>query len=60
MPKPAPMKYIGLTLLSIVWLLLTLLLVASIIGIFVFLIQDQHDESYWFSYGKRILEGFFS
>ena len=38
------MKYIGLTLLSIVWLLATFLLVITIVGITVFFIEDKNNE----------------
>ena len=51
------MKYIGLTLLSIIWLLATLLLVATIIGNLVFFIEDENNESYWFVYGKKLIDG---
>jgi ABC-type transport system involved in multi-copper enzyme maturation permease subunit len=49
------MKYIGLTLLSIVWLLSTFLLAISIIGTLVFFIEDENDEIYWFVYGRKLI-----
>ena len=51
------MKYIGLTLLSIVWLLSTLLLAITFIGILVFFIEDENDEIYWFVYGRKLIDG---
>ena len=50
------MKYIGLTLLSIVWLLSTFLLAITLIGILVFIIEDEKNESYWFVYGKKLID----
>jgi ABC-type transport system involved in multi-copper enzyme maturation permease subunit len=49
------MKYIGLTLLSIVWLLSTFLLAISIIGTLVFFIEDENDEIYWCVYGRKLI-----
>jgi len=51
------MKYIGLTLLSIVWMLSTFLLAITFIGIFVFFIEDKNDEIYWFVYGRKLIDG---
>jgi hypothetical protein len=51
------MKYIGLTLLSIVWLLSTILLAITFIGILVFFIEDENDEIYWFAYGRKLING---
>ena len=51
------MKYIGLTLLSMIWLLLTLLLAITIIGVSVFFIEDENDEIYWFVYGRKLIDG---
>lgn len=51
------MKYIGLTLLSIVWLLATFLLVITIVGITVFFIEDKNNEIYWFVYGRKLIDG---
>lgn len=51
------MKYIGLTLLSIVWLLSTCLLAITVIGILVFIIEDKNDEIYWFVYGRKLIDG---
>ena len=50
------MKYIGLTLLSIVWLLATFLLAITFIGILVFFIEDENDEIYWFVYGRKLID----
>lgn len=52
------MKYLGLTLVSIVWLLLTVVLAISFIGILVFIVHDGKN-SYWFSYGRKLIDGFF-
>ena len=50
------MKYLGLTILNILWIITTLLLAISIIGLLVFFIDDEQDEVYWFSYGRKLLE----
>ena len=50
------MKYIGLALLSIVWLLSTCLLAITVIGILVFIIEDKNDEIYWFVYGRKLID----
>ena len=51
------MKYVGLTLLSILWLLSTILLAITFIGILVFFIEDENDEIYWFVYGRKLIDG---
>lgn len=43
-------------ILFVLWLLSTVLLTMTIIGIFVFLIEDKNDERCWFNLGKRLLE----
>jgi hypothetical protein len=50
------MKYLIFTLLSIIWLLLTLLLAMTIVGILVFFIENNDDEIYWFAYGRKLLD----
>lgn len=51
------MKYFALTILSILWMLTTVLLALSVVGIFVLLIDDfKTDEMYWFSYGRKLLD----
>lgn len=50
------MKYFLLILLSIIWMLTTVILAVSCIGIFVFLTEDPKDEVYWFSYGRKLLD----
>lgn len=49
------MKYILITLLSIVWLLTTVLLAITVIGVIAFMIEDENDQSHWFTYGRRLL-----
>ena len=56
--KPKYMKYLSLTILNILWLLTTLVLTISVIGILVFFIDNEQDEPYWFNYGKKLLDGF--
>ena len=50
------MKYFVLTLLSIIWMLTTVLLAISCVGLFVFFVEDPKDEVYWFSYGKKLTD----
>jgi hypothetical protein len=50
------MKYLIFTLLSIIWLLLTLILAMTIFGIIVFFIENKDDEIYWFAYGRKLLD----
>jgi hypothetical protein len=50
------MKYFALVLLSILWMLTTVLLAVSCIGLFVFLTEDPKDEAYWFSYGRKLID----
>jgi hypothetical protein len=52
------MKYLTLTILSLLWMLTTLLLSVSCVGLIVFFIANEEDEIYWFSYGKKLLDGF--
>jgi hypothetical protein len=52
------MKYLTLTILSLLWMLTTLLLAVSCVGLLVFFIMDEDDEMYWFTYGKKLLDGF--
>lgn len=47
---------IALTILLIVWMIFTLILGISIIGVIVILTEDYNRESYWFSFGKYILK----
>lgn len=47
-------KYLGLTLVSIVWLLSTVVLAISFIGILALLVHDGNN-SYWFSYGRKLI-----
>lgn len=54
------MKYIGLTLLSIVWLLSTFLLAITLIGMIVFVFEDKNDEIYWFVYGRKLIDGLYA
>jgi hypothetical protein len=49
------MKYILITLLSIVWLLTTVLLAITVIGVIAFMVEDENEQSYWFTYGKKLL-----
>jgi len=49
------MKYILITLLIIVWLLTTVMLAITVIGLIVFMIEDENDQSHWFVYGRKLL-----
>lgn len=51
------MKYLGLTLLTIVWFLSTFLLAITFVGTLVFFIEDENDEIYWFAYGRNLIKG---
>ena len=50
------MKYISLTLLNIFWMLSTLLLAITFIGVLVFYIEDENGKIYWFVYGRKLLD----
>jgi hypothetical protein len=52
------MKYFALTILSILWMLTTVLLAVSIIGlpVLLFMIEFETGEIYWFSYGRKLLD----
>jgi hypothetical protein len=52
------MKYLGLTILSLLWILTTLLLAVSCVGLLVFFIPNEEDDIYWFTYGRKLLDGF--
>jgi hypothetical protein len=52
------MKYLTLTILSLLWILATLVLIMSVVGIATFFVDNEQDEPYWFSYGKKLLDGF--
>jgi len=52
------MKYLTLTILSLLWILATLVLIISVMGILTFFMENEQDEPYWFSYGKKLLDGF--
>jgi uncharacterized membrane protein len=50
------MKYFINGLLLLVWLLLTVILTLSIVGIlFAAVILDENADSYWFELGKKLL-----
>lgn len=38
-------------------MLLTILLPFTILGLFAFIITDENDNSYWFAYGRKLLNG---
>jgi hypothetical protein len=54
------MKYILITLLSIVWLLTTVLLPITVIGLIVFMLEDENDQCLWFTYGRVLLNALIS
>lgn len=49
------MKYLGLILLCTIYMLVTMLLAFSLIGLVVITVRDRIGEVYWFSYGEKIL-----
>lgn len=49
------MKYIVNAFLFILWLIFTLILGISIVGLIVLFFPDPDEESPWFKLGKQIL-----
>lgn len=52
------MKYLTLTFLITLWIVSTIILGISIIGIVVFTIEDESGGIYWFAYGQKLLDKF--
>jgi len=50
------MKHICLTLIIILWLLFTLFLTLTILGIPVICLEDKNNKPYWFSYLDKLIE----
>jgi hypothetical protein len=50
------MKNLTYILLSVLWILSTVILGITFIGAFVFFFVDDNDEAYWFTYGKMIFD----
>lgn len=52
------MKYLGLTILILFWFLISLCLVLTLIGIVVFVVENDEGESFWFSIVTNLIKGF--
>ena len=51
------MKYLVNGILLLIWLLLTVILTLTIVGIlFAAVILDQNADPYWFEFGKKLLD----
>jgi len=48
------MKYFAITIVLVVWLLATVLLSITIVGIIVFMIEDDNNEIYWFNFALNL------
>lgn len=50
------MKYIGLSLCLIMWMVLTLILVCSLVGILILMSDEVGTKATWMNIGNKIIE----
>lgn len=50
------MKTFIIFFMLIFWMILTVILTLSIIGMMAFMFEDNYSESYWFIFGKQMFD----
>lgn len=52
------MKHLFLSILILLWLLITIIAALTFVGWIILVIDDTRGERYWFSFGRRLLDAF--